>query len=171
MARKPAFRPVTARDFDFAAAPIYRKSAWLRADQIEVAKARQPVITRIGGIEETRNIARKGDRIVTGPRGERWVIKAGDFAKLYKRDTGRPDRLLSKSRVHAIKLKEGVELVAPWGEKQRARAGGYVVQRVGSRRDVYLIEEIAFKRTYRRERPVTPAKAAPKPASKPRAKK
>jgi hypothetical protein len=170
MARKPAFTSVTGRDFDFTAAPIYRKTATLRADRVEISRTPQPIVTRIGKLEETRNIAQKGDRIITGAQGERWVIKAKDFPKLYGRDPKKPGQFVSKSRVRAVKLNEGVELTAPWGEKQRAKKGGYVVQRVGAPRHVYLIEELAFKKTYRREKgaasEASPKSTARKPAVK-----
>ncbi len=161
MAARRKFQPADARDFDFSKAAIYRKTATLKTAQVETARKRQRIVTRINGTKETSNTAKPGDKIVTGPFGERYIIGASKFRQLYARDRAH-DRYVSKARVQALKLKQNIEMVAPWGEKQRALKGGYVVRRVGKARDVYLIEEAAFKKTYKREA------TAPKPNAAPR---
>jgi len=158
---KAKFKLRRRGDFDFSKADIYRKTATLRKSQVKVAKKRQDVVTTLKGIEETRNVARIGDRIVTGLAGERYVIKARDFDKLYEL-AGRPALYRSKSRVRALKLLENTEIVAPWGEKQRALKGGVVVQRVGRPADVYLIEKRAFAKSYVAIEPKQPARSVNK---------
>jgi len=158
MAAKPKFKRKRASDFDFKGAEIYRKTAELKKSQVKIATKRQQVVTKINGIEETQNVARLGDHIITGGSGERYVMRPAEFKRLYELDGGRPARYRSKSRVRALRLTENVEIVAPWGEKQRALKGGVVVQRVGRPQDVYLIEKRAFRETY--------APAPPKPAAK-----
>jgi hypothetical protein len=164
-AARRKFLPVSPRDFDFAKAAIYRKTATLKLSQVETARKRQRVVTQINGTKETSNTAKPGDKIVTGPFGERYVIGAAKFRQLYQRDRAR-ERYVSKARVQALKLKQNIELVAPWGEKQRALKGGYVVRRVGKARDVYLIEETAFKKTYKREQTSPPSTAPARKQSK-----
>ena len=158
-----------ASSFDFSNAPIYRKTATLDKAQVETAAARQEVVTVINGKEETRNTAEVGDKIITGVKGERYVIPKPKFGDLYEEDSGNPSRYISKNVILALPLVENTELTAPWGERQRATKGGFVAQRVGSATDVYLIEEGAFKATYSLESPARPAPisapaAAPKKA-------
>ncbi|HVY02291.1 MAG TPA: hypothetical protein VG983_01440 [Caulobacterales bacterium] len=149
------FREAAA--FDFSNAPVYRKVAPLKASQIKIAARRREVVTHINGEEETRNVARPGDIIVTGVRGERYVMTPRHFKALYEKDPDRAGRYRAKTKVRALKLTENTELMAPWGEKQRARKGGVVVQRIGRPRDIYLIEAKAFRETYA---PVESAKRA-----------
>ena len=159
MPNKAKYKFRKASAFDFAKAPVYRKIAALKKSHVKVAAKRQDVITHINGVEETRNVARPGDLIVTGTRGERYVITPRHFRALYEDDPDRRGRYRAKTKVRALRLPENTELLAPWGEKQRARKDGVVVQRIGRPRDIYLIDAQAFRDTYA---PVEPAKTAPK---------
>jgi hypothetical protein len=159
MAGKAKFKLRRRGDFDFSRAPIYRKTATLKKSQVKIAARRQEVVTMVNGIEETRNIARAGDHIVTGQHGERYVLKPAKFKALYELERSRPARYRAKTRVRALTLEENTEMMAPWGEKQRARKGGAVVQRVGRPADVYLIERRIFGETYALANPVPPKKS------------
>lgn len=134
--------------FNFSNALVYRKIATLSKINVEIASKQQEVVTIIDGMEETRNIADIGDYIITGPKGERYVLKAEKFGGLYEEDPADASRYISRNVIRALRLDEDVELTAPWGEKQRALRGSYVAQRVSSPSDIYLIEEGAFKATY-----------------------
>ena len=134
--------------FDFSNAPVYRKSATLDKSQVETATAKQDVVTTINGKEETRNTAEAGDKIITGVKGERYVIKQAKFGGLYEEDPSNSSRYISTNVIRAIPLEEPTELTAPWGEKQRAKKGSFVAQRVDEPADVYLIEKSAFEMTY-----------------------
>lgn len=144
----PQFRKVTAGDVDFSAAPIFRKTATLKKADVVIAEREQEVETTLDGATETRNTARAGDRIVTGTKGERYVIKADRFGQLYEEDPHDASRYLSRNRVRALQLQEAAEIVAPWGETQRVPAGGYVVQTLDNPQDVYLVSAEVFERTY-----------------------
>jgi hypothetical protein len=135
-------------EFDFSNAPVYRKATTLAKSQVEVAKSSQEVVTVINGKEETRNTASAGDHIVTGVKGEKYIIKAGMFPGLYEEDPADPSRYISKNVIRALVLSEDTELTAPWGERQRAEKGGVVAQRVDDPKDIYLIEKGAFESTY-----------------------
>jgi len=143
-----AFRRREPRDFDFSRAPTFRKTATLDGASIEWATGAQPVVTVIRGVEETRNLAKPGDAIVTGAAGERYVIDARRFAQLYRRDPSDGSRYVSTSVVRALRLTEATELLAPWGEAQRVEAGGFAVQPLDRPDDVYLIDGRAFADAY-----------------------
>jgi hypothetical protein len=149
--RKFIFRKAAA--FDFSKAPVYRKTAVLKKSQVKIAKARQEVVTLIRGVEETRNVARAGDRIITGDHGERYVVRKRKFASLYEPHPSGRGAYRSKARVRGLTLAENTEIIAPWGERQRAVKGGMIVRRIGRPRDIYLIEARAFARTYAPEKP------------------
>jgi hypothetical protein len=142
------FRFVTASNFDFSSAKVYRKTAKLDKSNIEISDGIQVISTIVNGKEETRNVADNGDYIITGFSHERYVIKASKFPKLYEEDPEEPDQYRSRNVVRAIQLTEAVEIEAPWGEIQRADAGGRICQSVADETDVYLIEKQVFENTY-----------------------
>jgi hypothetical protein len=152
MTAKKTFRFRKTSAFDFSKAPVYRKTATLRKSQVTIARARQEVVTVIRGVEETRNVARIGDCIITGDHGERYVVPKRKFWSLYEAHPAGRGGYRSKARVRGLALTENTEIIAPWGERQRALKGGMIVRRVGRPLDIYLIEARAFKRTYALEK-------------------
>lgn len=142
-----AYREIDPKAVDFAGAAVFRKTARLAQDRIEVAKAEQEVVTVLAGKPETRNVAKPGDYIVTGTLGERYVIAGNRFDRLYEPDPARPGEFRSKGTVLAVLLAEPVTFKAPWGEQQRIDAGGVLVKNGD---DIYGIAEAAFAETYGR---------------------
>ena len=139
---------IKKEEFDFSNAPLYRKVAPLSKTNIEIAQNTQDVVTIINGQKETHNTANKGDPIITGVQGERYAIKAEDFVELYENDPENTEQYRSKNVIRAVQLVMAVEIMAPWGEKQRTEAGGFICQRVSKPSDIYLIERGAFEETY-----------------------
>jgi hypothetical protein len=101
------------------------------------AKSTQTVVTRWNG-KESVNTAQPGDMIVTNldanlqplidGDGNRnvYVIRADIFPALYdKTEPASPlgDVYRARATVEAVALPGGFELVAPWGEMQRADCG------------------------------------------------
>lgn len=138
-------------EFDFSNAPVFRMTATVDKSHVRVAETDEEVVTVINGKEETRNTAKTGDYIITGPNGEDYVIKAAGFPGLYEEDAGNPSRYVSKHLIRALVLTEDTELTAPWGEKQRAEKGGVVASPVDNPKDIYLIGKGAFEAMYTRE--------------------
>jgi len=142
-----AYKEIDPKIVDFSGAAVFRKTARLAQDKIEVAKAEQEVVTVIAGKPETRNTAKPGDYVVTGTLGERYVIAGNRFDRLYEPDPSRPGEFRSKGTVLAVLLTEPVTFKAPWGEQQRIDAGGVMVKNGA---DIYGIAEAAFAETYGR---------------------
>jgi hypothetical protein len=101
------------------------------------ASAEQRIETRWNG-KETSAVARPGDWIVTSLRPDgammrdsegcanTYVIRADTFPRLYDRAAGSNemgDIYRSKSVVQAMRLEQGFDILAPWGERQTAPAG------------------------------------------------
>ncbi len=141
------YKEIDPKGTSFAGAAVFRKTARLAQDKIEVAKAEQEVVTVLAGKPETKNVAKPGDYIVTGSLGERYVIAGNRFDRLYEPDPGRPGEFRSKGTVQAVLLTEPVTFKAPWGEQQRIDAGGVLVKNGD---DIYGIAEAAFAETYGR---------------------
>lgn len=142
-----AYKEIDPKGTSFAGAAVFRKTARLAQDKIEVAKTEQEVVTVLAGKPETKNVAKPGDYIVTGSLGERYVIAGNRFDRLYEPDPGRPGEFRSKGTVQAVLLTEPVTFKAPWGEQQRIDAGGVLVKNGD---DIYGIAEAAFAETYGR---------------------
>lgn len=126
------------------------------------AAASTEVVTRWNGAE-TKNVAEAGDWIVTAlgqgdvamrdKQGEvnEYVIKPAKFDELYTLADGAPETphgavYAPKGEVSAIELPEGFDILAPWGERQRAESGYLLLN--GD--DVYGNAKETFEATYER---------------------
>ncbi|MEU9831003.1 PGDYG domain-containing protein [Streptosporangium sp. NPDC048047] len=107
----------------FADAPVYRKKAVVR---VRNAREGEEVSTVLAdGTKETVNRAAAGDRIITNPRGEEYIVTPENYAKRYDDIGGGEAR--AKGMVRAFQNPTGrhVSIDAPWGERMR---GGPDVQ-------------------------------------------
>jgi len=147
------FRAIAAN----LAEPIIRarKTGLISARQ---ARTHETIETHWNGIETT-NTARPGDWIVTNLTAMRrvlrdreghvnaYVISAKRFPELYVRAQGRAQfgaTYRAKSVISAIRLRGGFDIKAPWGERQRARAGYLLL----NGKDVYGCNAATFAATY-----------------------
>jgi|GEM_PF-6008853 len=124
-------RVVTPNDFDFSKAPLYRKTARLSESQVAVAKGGEEIVTRQpdgkgGSFVETKRTAKAGDRIVTRSPGDSYVVSSEKWDKLYERDPSKPGEYRSRSTGRAVRVKEDVQIKAPWGEMQTIKKGGVI---------------------------------------------
>lgn len=127
----------------------------------ETAREIEAIITEEDGTErvETVNTANPGDAIVTGKKGERYVVSAEDFGKLYEPLTDEngvitDGRYLPKNIVKCIKNPTSQEIIidAPWGGKQTGGADCMIVESQING-DRYIVERGAFEMTYEKNGP------------------
>mgnify|MGYP000884676057 FL=1 len=135
-----------------------------KAVEVEFSDTTQEIkttITEEDGTErvETINTANPGDAIITGKKGERYVVSAEDFDKLYEPLTDEngvitDGRYLPKNVVKCMKNPTGQEIIidAPWGGKQTGGADCMIVESQING-DRYLIERGAFEMTYEKNDP------------------
>lgn len=119
--------------------------------QVKAMKVLQPtkVVTVIDGKTETTNMANVGDYIVTGARGEQYVLTAAQLAKRYQHVKG--DVYNAVGHCYAIKYKgKKFSFRAPWGEDMICEPNDYICSTALDGTDVYRIEKTAFLSTYRR---------------------
>ena len=153
---------LTAADFAmiagrFSARPVrVRKTGFVAARR--VART-EHVVTHWNG-EETANTAEPGDFVATNLSPERkvlrdkagnanvYVIRAARFPELYEEAGGETEQgpvYQARSVVEALYLPGGFEIIAPWGEVQRADSG-YLLK---SGDEVYGNAKATFEETYR----------------------
>ena len=160
-----AAEKLSATDFDLIAAELgvkpflARKIGFVAA---RLAKTRTMIETRWNG-KESQITAEPGDWIVTNMSPKRelmrdsdghlnvYAIRADKFSKLYARDKGKMiegEIYRAISTVDAIFFPGGFEIMAPWGEAQRADAG-YILK---NEDEVYGNAKETFETTYVRVR-------------------
>lgn len=135
-----------------------------KAVEVEFSDTTQEIktiITEEDGTErvETINTANPGDAIITGKKGERYVVSAEDFGKLYEpladEDGVTSDgRYLPRNVVKCMENPTGQEIIidAPWGGEQTGGADCMIVESQVNG-DRYLIEIGAFEMTYEKNNP------------------
>lgn len=144
-------RLVLRAELNFAEARQYRKKRTAGADpqSVEVSRTVQLVRTMIGDNQETSNTANPGDFIVTGIRGERYVLTPEKFHAKYERDPDAAGRFRSKRNVvRAIAFDHAVKWEAPWGQTQWAAPGARMIEASPGSSDIYLIDGEIFEQTY-----------------------
>ena len=115
-------------DYDFTNAPLFRKTATVSVEAVQIAQEQQEVITlqtgANGDFVETKNTAQAGDYIVTRSPGDSYVITAAKFPKLYEINPDNPTEYRSKNVGKAIQISHDFAIDASWGERQNIKAGG-----------------------------------------------
>lgn len=153
--------PLTSSDFDDLAQQLSlnpllaQKMGFVTARQAETVER----VTTLYEGHETSNTANVGDWIVTNmtPGGtalrdssgrlNTYVIAADAFERLYEathRQLELGSLYSARGTVSVLKLPGGFDILAPWKERQKAKAG-YLI-RNGD--EVYGIEKSVFHRTY-----------------------
>ena len=112
---------------------------------VKKAEEQETVDTMIDGKKETTNKANAGDYILTGSKGERYVLTPEKFNDRYvmNKRTGKATTKQVKTRAKIAK--EPISIKASWGEKMIVEPGDAIVNNNG---EIYRIEKEAFKNTY-----------------------
>jgi hypothetical protein len=111
--------------------------------------AEEEVISIIDGQEETRNHAAPGDYILTGTRGERFVVKPEAFEKRYRITA--PGKAEAQGRCWG-NVYEGAafDFDSPWqeGATIHCEPGDYLVSPNEQFSEAYRVEKQIFEETY-----------------------
>ena len=113
-----------------------------------VAPIQMQVVTYTQDGKETQNTAAPNDIVMSGPTGERYVVRAAKFPKLYTRgagDTVTPDQ--TPKQVAVYTGQQTISFKAPWGEMMILKPGDYVVKDGDG---YYRIAKTEFELTYNR---------------------
>jgi hypothetical protein len=112
-----------------------------------VATQQKPVVTVTADGKETQNVAEPNDVIMSGPSGERYVIKAAKFPKLYMGNIGGPVFPEQSPRMVAIYTgNQPVNFKASWGEDMVLKPGDSLVKEGEGK--FYRIAKHEYDQTY-----------------------
>jgi hypothetical protein len=96
---------------------------------------------------ETKNVALKGDVVMSGPSGENYVVKAAKFGKLYDGNVGGIVYPEQSPRMVALYTgQQPVTFTAPWGESMKLEPGDYLVRDGDA--GYYRIAKVEYEQTY-----------------------
>jgi len=113
-----------------------------------VAAEVMTVVTVTSDGRETQNVASPGDVIMSGPSGERYVVKAAKFPKLYQEVSDGvviPEQ--SPRQVAQYLGTEEVTFQAPWGEDMVLKPQDYLVREADGK-GYYRIAKKEYELTY-----------------------
>jgi hypothetical protein len=123
------------------------------------ATSEMKVVTITTDGKETENTAVPGDIIMSGPSGEKYVVKAAKFEKLYaKQDDGTVIPEQSPRQVARYTGKDEVTFTAPWGEQMVLKPGDYLVK---DGEGYYRVAKKEYEVTYNLPDEPTPDKKSP----------
>lgn len=112
-----------------------------------IAQQQMPVVTITSDGKETQNTAEPNDIIISGPSGEKYVIKAAKFPKLYVGQIGGPIHPEQSPRNVAIYNGQfPINFTASWGENMVLKPGDYLVKEDEGK--YYRIAKAEYEMTY-----------------------
>lgn len=129
---KLQFKPVTKKPVKYSNHGEVDDSSALEGMEpmtFATATSEMRVVTITADGKETENTAVPGDIIMSGPSGEKYVVKAAKFEKLYaKQEDGTVIPEQSPRQVARYTGKDEVTFTAPWGEQMVLKPGDYLVK-------------------------------------------
>lgn len=148
------YKRVTGADFNFDAAPLFRKTATLAKENVVIAQGGERIVTlqpdgKGGQYVETTKEAKTGDYIVTRDAQDSYIIDAAKFPKLYEVNPDNPDQYRSTNVGRAVLMEEDIVIHASWGEDQQIKAGG-ILFRSNASPDVYGNQKHSFEGDFAR---------------------
>ena len=114
-----------------------------------IAVAEEVIYTVIDGVTETNKVAKKGDFVLTGPKGEEYTMDPNAFNGRYNIIAEAGPVLTVQTKPVGIKFiyaMQDLDFTASWGEKMIAKKGDILVQEEGQ--TSYRIEKEIFSQTY-----------------------
>lgn len=113
------------------------------------------VITVIDNKTEVKNVVAKGDAVITGTKGEKYVVRLSKFLDLYNVMDGVAMPRLLKRQVAEVTPQIWKKVVPPntkfitfqtaWGEQMTLEKGDFIVK---DQKHYYRVAKTAFKDTY-----------------------
>ena len=113
------------------------------------------IITYIDGVKESSNTCQPGDYVLSGIKGEKYVVVGKKVLTLYNlieevlitRPQPRKVAKITKALLKKLGLKEPVEFTASWGEATSVSASDFLVKEDEGK--YYKIDGEVFKKTYK----------------------
>lgn len=110
---------------------------------------KEKIITSINGEKETVNIGNIGDYVVTGLKGEKYIVKPSELSKRYEIERQKDNNFILTTKAVSISYniaRDDGKFTASWGEEMIAHPGDALVYENGILS--YRIEKEVFENTY-----------------------
>ena len=113
------------------------------------------IVTYIDGEKETKNTCNNGDYVLSGTKGEKYVVVGKKIPALYNifeevlvtRLQPRKVAKITKALLKKVNIKDHIEFTASWGESMVVSAGDFLVKEEEGK--YYKIDGQVFKKTYK----------------------
>jgi len=118
--------------------------------QYRISDEAELIDTIIDGVKETSNTANPGDYVITGTKGEQYIIKPNVFNKRYEVLTSEIARPVGKfyGVVYNGTFGDEFEFTASWDENMICNKGDMLGSPDEQISEVYRVEKSAFEKTY-----------------------
>jgi hypothetical protein len=144
IASQMQFQPTSKKKLTYQYAQDYNNMSPM---SYTVAQQQTPIVTITADGKETQNVAEPNDLILSGPSGEKYVVKAAKFPKLYVGQIGGPIHPEQGPRNVAVyNGSDPVNFIAPWGESMVLKPGDYLVKEAEGK--FYRIAKKEYEATY-----------------------
>jgi len=138
------FQPTSKKKLNYQPAQDFNN---MPAMSYVVAQQQTPVVTVTSDGKETQNTAEPNDIIMSGPSGEKYVIKSAKFPKLYAGQIGGPVHPEQNPRNVGVYYGSApITFTAPWGESMVLKPGDYLVKEDEGK--FYRIAKKEYEATY-----------------------
>lgn len=135
---------------DYSEAGTYRKKSVLLKSSIRLADSEEKIDTVIDGKLERSGITKPGDYIVTGSKGEEYIIKSEKFPTLYEENPNKPSEFRSKNWGVAIFAESDITIVRSDGTEVSAKKGDALFNSAVTN-TINVIDRDIFEKDYRPE--------------------
>lgn len=135
---------------DFNAAAAYRKKATILKANVRIATDVEKIDTIVEGKLERSGSTEAGDYVITGGKGEEYIIKAAKFPTLYEENPANPAEYRSKNFGLAIVASDELSITRTDGTTVNAKAGDVLFQSKVTN-TVNVIDKEIFAKDYRQE--------------------
>ncbi len=118
--------------------------------QYRISEEVELIDTIIDGVKETSNTAEPGDYVITGTKGEQYIIKPNTFKKRYEVITSEVAKPTGKfyGVVYNGTFGDEFEFKATWGQQMICNIGDMLGSPDEEISEVYRIELESFIQTY-----------------------
>ena len=136
----------------YPATPMFEKFGTVEARHTTVGET---VIIQLDRVVDTIYVAHAGDMVVTGPKGEEYILGSAKFKRLYE-ETEKPGTYKAKGVVKAVQVPAGTPTFhfrAPWGEHHLVQEGDYIATSQTDNFDpdkCFRIKKSVFETTFRK---------------------
>lgn len=135
-----------ASHFDTAA--FYRKTATLSASNVRESAGNEKIVTMVEGRIEREGVTKPGDKVVTGTKGEQYIITKEKFPTLYEVSPEEDAVYRSKNSGWVKTLEEDTTVVRSDGTEITGKAGDALLLS-STTSTLNVIDAGVFAKTYR----------------------